>query len=139
MGLSFLLDTNIVSEPLKKHRCPAVLERLAAHHDSIAISAGVWFELRYGAERLPSSRKRRTIEKYLAVLAHSLPVLPFDQASADWLAVERARLNRSGITPPLMDGQIAAVAAHNSLILVTRNVRDFAGFKGLSLEDWSTG
>jgi predicted nucleic acid-binding protein len=35
-------------------------------------------------------------------------------------------------------GQIAAITAVNDLVLVTRNLRDFAGFAGLKLESWFT-
>jgi tRNA(fMet)-specific endonuclease VapC len=41
-----------------------------------------------------------------------------------------------GATPPFADGQIAAVAATNGLILVTLNTGDYAAFQGLRLEDW---
>jgi tRNA(fMet)-specific endonuclease VapC len=52
------------------------------------------------------------------------------------VAGERARLVRLGLPPPIADGQIAAVAAVNSLILVTRNVADFANFRNLDIENW---
>lgn len=65
-----------------------------------------------------------------------MPILPYDEAAADWHARERARLVAAGRTPPLLDGQIAAVAAVNDLVLVTSNVRDFRGFDGLRIEDW---
>jgi tRNA(fMet)-specific endonuclease VapC len=41
-----------------------------------------------------------------------------------------------GLTLADADGQIAAIAHTNSLILVTHNVSDFAGFKDLKIEDW---
>lgn len=65
-----------------------------------------------------------------------IEVLPYDAESALWHAAERARLTRLGRTPPYPDGQIAAIAAVNGLILVTANVRDFADFDGLIVEDW---
>jgi tRNA(fMet)-specific endonuclease VapC len=36
-----------------------------------------------------------------------------------------------------VDGQIAAIAAVNGLILVTANTRDFRRFRDLSIEDWT--
>lgn len=34
------------------------------------------------------------------------------------------------------DGQIAAIARVNDLVLVTANMRDFRPFEGLSVQDW---
>ncbi len=41
-----------------------------------------------------------------------------------------------GQTPLFVDGQIAAIAKQNDLVLVTRNLRDFKMFRGLKLENW---
>ncbi len=51
-------------------------------------------------------------------------------------AKERARLSNLGLTPSFVDGQIAAVAATNELILVTANTIDFADFQDLQIENW---
>ena len=50
---------------------------------------------------------------------------------------ERARLAAIGKTPPFVDGQIAAIAAFNDLILVSANVSYFASFEGVRVENWS--
>jgi predicted nucleic acid-binding protein len=42
----------------------------------------------------------------------------------------------SGTSCNTVDGQIAAIALLHNLTLVTRNVRDFAHFAGLNVEDW---
>jgi len=44
----------------------------------------------------------------------------------------------SGKVRPFIEAQIAAITAVNDLGLVTRNLRDFAGFAGLKLESWFT-
>ncbi len=98
----------------------------------------VWHELRFGAARLGASRKRRAIEAYLdeAVRA-ALPILPYDEEAASWHANERARLGRRGRPPAAADGQIAAIAHVNDLVVVTGNVRDFRRFLDIEVEDWS--
>lgn len=112
-----------------------VVARILEHHDRLATAAPVWHELTYGCRRLPPSRKRTLLEAYLDELS-GLAVLPYDTSAASWHAAERARLERSGMTPSFVDGQIAAVAHVNDLVLVTRNVADFRSFAGIQLEDW---
>ena len=137
MNLRYLLDTNIISEPLRPLPDQAVLNHLREHQAEIAIASVVWHELWYGSYRLPASTKRSVIEAYLKdVIARSIPILAYDQRAALWHAEERARLKQIGKTPPFADGQIAAIAATNDLCLVTFNHDDYAAFQGLRLEDW---
>ena len=115
-----------------------MLARIEEHEGELATCAIVWHELRYGAARLPVSEKRRAIEAYLEeVVRTALPILPYDEESATWHAHERARLGRRGRPPSAADGQVAAIARVNELVLVTANVRDFRRFQGLSVKDWS--
>ena len=112
--------------------------RLREHEDDIAVPAPVWHELRFGCARLAPSRQREAIERYIEdVVLASFPVLEYDRRAADWHAVERARLSAAGRTPPFVDGQIAAIAHVNNLILVTSNTDDFNGFKGLRIQTWA--
>src|SRR3989442_1172084 len=77
------------------------------------------------------------LERYLdEVVRATIPILAYDAAAAGWHAAERARLSASGRTPPFVDGQIAAIARTNGLILVTANVADFRDFVDLDVEDW---
>ncbi|MGA9418907.1 MAG: hypothetical protein WBV40_07125, partial [Candidatus Cybelea sp.] len=97
----------------------------------------VWHELVFGATRLPASRKRSAIERYLAeVVAATLPILPYDADAASWHGRERARLATQGRAAPFVDGQIAAIAVVNDLTLVTRNARDYSRFSDLRVENW---
>ena len=138
MKLRYLLDTKVVSEPLRPVPAPGVLRRLRRHDGEIAIPSVVWHELQFGCQRLPRSRRRTAIEHYLQeVVLTNLPILDYDRAAAEWHAHERARLVSAGRTPPFIDGQIAAIARVNDLILVTANKSDFGGFKGLRVECWT--
>ena len=137
MTLSYLLDTNIVSEPLRPAPNQTVLEQLRLHQAEIAIASFVWHELLFGCYRLPPSAKRTMIETYLSqVIAPTVPILPYDQKAAEWHALERARLTRIGKTPPFADGQIIAVAKVNDLTLVTLNPSDYAAFQDVQIESW---
>jgi tRNA(fMet)-specific endonuclease VapC len=134
----FLLDTNVLSEPVRARPSPAILARLRRHAHEIATASIVWHELLFGANRLARSRRRSALERYLQeVVLRTLPVLPYDAAAAAWHARERARLEKRGRPAPFVGGQIAAIARVNDLVLVTANPADFRAFEGLAIADWS--
>jgi tRNA(fMet)-specific endonuclease VapC len=138
VSLRFLLDTNVLSEPVKRNPNPHVLRRLNAHAEELATCCVVWHELWYGASRLPASRRKRILEAYLRdVVEATLPILPYDADAAAWHGRERARLERAGRTATFTDGQISAIASVNELTVVTANTRDFAPFRGIKATDWS--
>lgn len=137
MTTRFLVDTNVLSEPVRKDPDDAVVNKLREHGDELATASIVWHEMVFGVSLLPQSRKRAAIKRYLAeVIAAALPILPYDDVAAEWHGEERARLSKAGFTPSFADGQIAAVAAVHDLILVTDNVRNFEHFDGLRIERW---
>ena len=138
MSVKYLLDTNVVSEPLRPNPAPTILRRLRRHEGETAIASIVWHELQFGCARLPKSRRRAAIERYLEeVVLASFPILDYGHAAAQWHAHERARLEAAGKTRPFIDGQIAAIASVNDLMLVTANKADFRGFKGLRVQSWA--
>jgi tRNA(fMet)-specific endonuclease VapC len=127
-----------LSEPIKSQPSQRVLEALSEHDGELATCSIVWHELCYGAARLSASKKRRAIEAYLEEAVRSaLPILPYDEEAAAWHARQRARLAKRGRPPSAADGQIAAIARVNDLVLVTANRKDFRRFQGLRMEDWS--
>lgn len=137
--LRYLLDTNVISEPIRIQPNESVLQRLRMHRPICAITSVVWHELWFGCLTLPPSSRRSKIERYLAhVIQPTMAILPYDALAAAWYAKERARLKAIGFAPSFVDGQIAAVAAVNNLILVTHNLPDFRHFSGLQVEDWRT-
>lgn len=133
----YLLDTNIISEPLKLQPNPLIISRLQQYQGEIAIASVTWHELLFGCYRLPTSKRRERIEQYLKkIVEPNIPILPYDVAAAEWFALERARLTASGKPPAYADGQIAATAWVNNLTLVTNNVSDYADFQNLKVENW---
>lgn len=136
--MRYLLDTNIVSAPIARHPDPNIVQRLEERGLECAIAAPVWHELTYGCSRLPRGRRRSALESYVNdVVRASFPILPYDDAAATWHGTERARLEALGRPAPYVDGQIAAIAHANALVVVTVNTKDFAAFTGLKIEDWS--
>ena len=127
-----------MSEPIKSQPDQRVLEAFSEHDGELATCSIVWHELCYGAAHLSASKKRRAIEAYLEEAVRSaLPILPYDEEAAAWHARERARLAKRGRPPSASDGQIAAIARVNDLVVVTVNLKDFRRFQGLKVEDWS--
>lgn len=122
----FLLDTNVLSEPLKPKPNPKVLELLAANSNVMDVPATAYNEIVFGYAKLIDSKRKLAIEAYVyREVEGKLLILPYDRLAAKWHAMEQARSRRIGKTPPSLDGQIAAVAATNNLTFVTRNVKDF--------------
>jgi tRNA(fMet)-specific endonuclease VapC len=137
MALIYLVDTNTISETEQMKPTSQVVAKLTANRGRIALASVSWHELLYGYHRLPESKRKDRVGFFIeqTVRPH-VPVLSYNAAAAEWFAKERARLSQMGRTPSYPDGQIAAIAATNRLILVTRNMVDFADFKGLEVEDW---
>ena len=136
VALRYLLDTNVLSEPMRPVPDPEVIQRIAQARDTIATASPVWHEIEFGRLQIPLGKRRRAIDAMIEAFSKVLEILPYDAAAASWHARERARLRRLGKPPPFVDGQIASIAAVNDLVLVTRNVRDFSGFTSLDIESW---
>ena len=135
--LSYLLDSNILSEPSRPRPDHQVRSRLEAHRHEVCTAAPILHEMHYGLARMPEGARKQHLIRYLnQVLHRPLTILPYDREAALWHAGERARLASRGRTPPFVDGQIAAIAKVNDLILVTRNTGDFVQFVDLKVQSW---
>ena len=128
---SFLLDTNVISEPMRPKPAAAVLRWLEARDpESLYLSVITLGEIVAGIRRLATSARRRTLERWLmdvVVAQFNNRILSFD-ADVAWRWGELVADSASAGRPlPAVDLQIAAVASHRRLVLVTRNAADFAG------------
>jgi len=113
------------------------MEKIEANSSSLALASVTWQEILYGMYLLPPGKRRDRIEDYLSHrVLPALPIIAFDENEAQWQAQQRARLRQIGKQPSYPDSQIAAIAAVNNLVLVTRNVDDFADFEGLRIQNW---
>jgi len=138
--IGYLLDTNVISQLARTaptSEANAVSERIHAHGNECCVSTLTIHELAYGIERLPAGSRREALTYWMdELILPRFPVVHYDTVAARWHARERARLRAAGREVPLIDGQIAAIAATNGLVLVTGNTRHFAHFRGLVVEDW---
>lgn len=127
--MSFLLDTNVVSEWVRPRPDPGVVAWLAeADEDRVFVSVVTLAELRYGIERLAVGQRRRRLDAWLreeVPLRFEGRVLPIDADIADAWGRLTALREVSGRPIGAADAFIAATAEARGLALVTRNVSDF--------------
>ncbi len=139
--MSFLLDTNVVSEWVKPRPDPGVMSWLAAvDEDRVFLSVIILAELRRGIDRMAGRDRRRRLNEWLQTelpLRFESRVLPIDPAIADEWGKMIARRDAAGRPMGAMDGFIAATAAVHNLTLVTRNVEDFRLSLDSILDPWT--
>jgi toxin FitB len=139
--VSFLLDTNVVSEWMKPRPNPGLIAWLEeVDEDRVFLSVVTLTELRYGIERLVAGKRRKQLEDWLQQelpLRFEERVLPIDSAVADACGKIVARREALGRPIEPMDGFIAATVEVHRLTLVTRNVSDFEGAVRLIVNPWT--
>ena len=139
--MSVLLDTNVVSELIRKARDPAVATWVAGLPlEDLFFSAVGEAELRYGAAILPAGRRRQALLTNIEGMlreAFGQRVLPFDRAAAREYAHIAAGRRASGRYVAPADCQIAAIARSRGMSVATRNVRDFSGIGVDIINPWT--
>jgi predicted nucleic acid-binding protein len=127
--MSFLLDTNLLSEPMKERPNSGVLEWLSqANEDEVFVSVVTITELRYGVERLATGKRRERLDSWLRkdlLSRFEGRILPVDLRIADACGGLMARSESMGRPLEARDAFIAATAQVHGLTLVTRNTADF--------------
>ena len=138
--MSFLLDTNVVSETARPGPRQSVLDWIEARNPSdLFLAAQTMGELVRGARKVREQERRERFERWIEQdLARQFDgrVLPFDGRTAAIWGRLMGGGDRAGRRPAAADAHIAAVAIQHKLILVTRNVRDFARFDLQLLNPW---
>ena len=139
--MSFLLDTNVVSEWTKPRPNPGVIEWLArVDEDTVFLSVVTFAELRHGIERLPAGARRRRLDEWLRSelpLRFEGRIALVDGAVADEWGRLVARHEAGGRSIQAMDALIAATAQVHNLTLVTRNESDFRASVKSVLNPWT--
>ena len=140
--MSYLIDTNVISELVRPKPDAAVLDWFSRTPDeALFLSALTLGEIRKGVEKLTSPEEAPRREKLRLWLEHDLRdwfgprILPIGPDVADhWGRL----LAQAGRPVPAIDSLLAATALHHDLRLVTRNTRDF-DYTGLEvINPWAT-
>ena len=135
--MSYLLDTNVLSELRRKLPNPRVVHWFSQRPaTTLYLSVLTLGEIRKGVEALPDPPRRLVLLDWLET---ELPaffsgrILPIDAAVADrWGRL----VAQAGRPLPAIDSLLAATASQHGLILVTRNLRDVQGLGVQVLSPW---
>jgi toxin FitB len=122
LSTSFLIDTNILSEFVRKRPDPGVLQ-WAREVRRVAVSVATLEEVYFGLSWKPNPRVRLWLERFLDTNCEILPVTPEIAKRSGEI---RGQFQARGQTRSTADMIIASTAQEHDLTLVTRNVRDFA-------------
>ena len=131
----YLLDTNILSELIKKRPNPNFLTKLRSKpSQSLFTSSVCVFELRFGSALRDDFNTfwPKIINKIIA----RIKVLHFGEDEAFMAGEILARLHKTGERRGVEDIFIAATAIINRKILVTANIRHYSRIKDLNIENW---
>lgn len=124
--MSYLIDTNVLSELRRKAPDPQVVRWMSQRPaNTLHLSVLTLGELRKGIGALPDGDRKNRLLDWLEVELTAFfagRILPIDAATAD----QWGRLMAHAARPlPAIDSLLAATALRHGLTLVTRNVKDF--------------
>ena len=137
--MSFLLDTNVISEPVQKRPDANVLKWLRSHPmSSMYLSAVTIGEIRRGIERLSSGPKRAHLQEWMAEnrVRFAGRILSITEETFLVWGKMYADFEKRGVIRPPYDSLLEATAIEHDLILVTRNVRNFTDSSVTILNPW---
>ena len=136
-----ILDTNVISEPLKLRPDAAVLRWLDRQSPAtLYVTTISHAELLAGVAALPAGKRRTELRKVVDKELVSLfanRILPFGERSAEAYAQVVTSANGAGNPIDFADAAISAIAIEHNFILATRNVGDFKGTSVKLLNPWS--
>ncbi len=136
-----ILDTNLISEPLKPHPDAAVSAWLDAQPiETLYLTTISLAELRYGIAALPDGKRKQGLsaalnERVIALLAPR--ILPFTVAAADAYAAIRAHAKRAGKAIGTADGYIAGIASAHGFSVATRDTAPFEAAGVAVINPWA--
>lgn len=136
-----LLDTNVISEPLRRAPADQVVEWIDAQQiETLYLSTITIAELRTGVAILPPSKRRKALHEGLerkVLPKFSGRVLAFDLGCTQAYADLMAKAREAGLAVATADGYIAAIAVANGLSVASRDVGPFEAAGVSVINPWS--
>ncbi|WP_414543223.1 type II toxin-antitoxin system VapC family toxin [Nostoc sp. CCY0012] len=139
--MTYLLDTCLISEMVAKQPNQQVLNWLDAQKpETLHLSVITIGEIAKGISKLTDSQRKKSLTKWLN---ETLPnrfesrIFSIDVPTMVLWGNLVGQLEQNGRPLPIVDSLIAAIALQNSLLLVTRNEKDFAGTGVVIINPWS--
>jgi predicted nucleic acid-binding protein len=136
-----LLDTNVVSEPMRSNPNRSVLTWLDAQSvESLYLATVSVSELLLGIASLPARKRRRALasaldEKIMSLFADR--IVPFDIAGGEAYAEIVTRARRHGHAIAVADAQIAAIAASRRFSVATCDEAPFLAAGVTVINPWT--
>ncbi len=137
--MSYLLDTNVVSESEQLTPNRSVMRWLAARDEAnVYLSALTVGEIRRGIEMLDAGEKKTQLRSWLDSIraAFAGRILPITESTFTAWGTMFASFEKRGLRRPIFDSLLEATALEHDLILVTRNVRNFRDSSVTILNPW---
>ena len=128
----YLLDTNILSDLIRNPQGRAAQRVGEVGARAVCTSIIVAAELRFGAEKLGSSRFRGAVEAWLS----GFQLLDWPLAATHHYARLRRQLETRGTPVGNLDLMIAAHALAEDSVVITNNAREFHRIPGVAVEEW---
>lgn len=124
--MSWLLDTDVLSQPAKANGDPRVVAWIEGEKDRCYTSAVVIAQLAYWV-RSKEGRPRQALQRWLTRLIEAMHgrIHGFNVSVAHVWAEQEHLLARAGLPMPVENGYIAATARRHDLTIVTGNDKDF--------------
>lgn len=121
------LDTNVVSETLRKSPNPAVIAWLVRHDAELALPTVTIAEIAFGIAKIQPDQRAARIEQGLADWRHRFAdrIFGLTEEAAMAYGEIMGAASRQGLGMSAPDGMIAAIAQVNGGRLATRNLTDF--------------
>jgi hypothetical protein len=137
MVVAFVVDTNIISELMRRSPAPAVVTFLNDNPD-LYISSIVFHELEFGIQCMPHMERREKLQSYSAALRQQFAgrIIDVDIQVAETGGRMRAFEKSNGRILAELDALIAATAMVKGATLVTRNTKDFEQLSIPMLNPW---
>jgi hypothetical protein len=135
-----VLDTNVISEPLKPRADPRVIRWLDGQEpETLYLTATTLSEILIGIALLPAGKRKRGMELAMQTLLTKLfagRFLSFDREAAIAFALLGSHAAAKGYSISVADCQIAAIAAVHGFTVATRDTAPFVAAGVAVINPW---